>query len=79
MMKCEICYSIIQSRNKTKHVNSKKHKYYSNLTLNTYFVKDVKLNEFQDAMSKYYYDHMKQFNSFTVRVYWKVNNEIQFK
>ena len=30
-------------------------------------------------MSKYYFDHMKKFNSFTVRVCWKVNNEIQFK
>ena len=30
-------------------------------------------------MSKYYFDHMKNFNSFTVRVYWKVNIDIQFK
>ena len=30
-------------------------------------------------MSKYYFDHMKKFNSFTVRVNWKVNIEIQFK
>ena len=31
---------------KTKHDNSKKHKYYSNLILKTYIVKDVKLDEF---------------------------------
>ena len=30
-------------------------------------------------MSKYYFDHMKNVSSFTVRVYWEVNNEFQFK
>ena len=49
------------------------------MILDTYIVKDVKLDEFKDVMSKYYFDHMTIFNSFTVRVYWKVNNEIQFK
>ena len=77
-MKCEICHSFIQMKNKTEHDNSKKHKYYSNLVLSTYIVKDVKLDEF-NALSKYYFDHMKNFISFTVRVYWNVNNEIQFK
>ena len=49
------------------------------MILNTYIVKDVKLDEFEDVMSKYYFDDMGKFNSFTVRVYWKVNNEVQFK
>ena len=66
-------------KNKTKHDNSKKHRYYSNLTLNTYFVKDVKLDEFKDVLFKYYFDHMKKFKIFTVRVYWKVNDEIHIK
>ena len=78
-MKCETCHSLIQRINKTKHDNSKKHKFYSNLILNTYIVKDVKLDEYKDFMSKYYFDHIKKLKSFTVRVYWKVNNEIQFK
>ena len=30
-------------------------------------------------MPKYYLDDMKKLNSLTVRVYWKVNNEIHFK
>ena len=68
MMKCEICHSLIQRKNKTKHDNTKKHKYYSNLILNTYFVNDVKLDEYKDLLSKYFFDHMKKFNSFTVRV-----------
>ena len=49
------------------------------MILSTYLVKDVKLDECKDVLSKYYFDHMKKFISFTVRVYWKVNNEIQFK
>ena len=49
------------------------------MILNTYTVKDVKLDEFKDVLSKYYFDQMKKFDSFNVRVYWKVNNEIQFK
>ena len=78
-MKCEICHPIIQRKNKTKHDNTEKLNYYSNLILSTYLVKDVKLDEYKDVFSKYYFDHMKKFISFTVRVYWKVNNEIQFK
>ena len=79
MMKCEICHSLIQRKNRKKHDNSRKHKYYSHLILNTYIVKDVKLDEFKDVFSRHYFDHMKKFNSFTVRVYWKVNNDIQYK
>ena len=30
-------------------------------------------------MPKYYFDHMKKLNSFTVGVYWKVKTEIHFK
>ena len=73
------CHSILQRKNKTKHDNSKKHKYFSNLILKTYFVKDVKLYEFKDVMCKYYFDRKKKFNSFAVRVYWKVINKIQFE
>ena len=51
MIKCEICHSLIQRKNRTTHDNSKKHKYYSNLILNTYIVKDVKLDELEDVMS----------------------------
>ena len=50
-MKCEIYHSLIQRRNKTKHDNTKKYKYYSNLILNTFIVKDVKLHEFKDVWS----------------------------
>ena len=57
-MKCEICHSLIQRKNKRKHDNSKKRKYDSNLILNTYIVKDVKLDELEVVMSKYYFDHM---------------------
>ena len=63
MMKCEICRSVIPRKKRTKHDNSEKHNQYSNLILNTYIVKDVKLDEFKDVLSKYYLDHMKNFLS----------------
>ena len=50
-MKCEICHSLIQRKNKTKHDNSKNHKYIFYLILNTYIVKDVKLDELKVVMS----------------------------
>ena len=78
MMTYAICYSILQKKNNTKHDKSKKHKYFSNLILNSYFVKDVKLDDFKNVMFKYYFDHMKKFNNFTVRVYLKIKDEIQF-
>ena len=59
-MNCEICHSLLQRKNPTKHDNSKNHKYFSNLILNTYIVKDVKLDEFKDVLPKYYFDHMKK-------------------
>ena len=79
MMKCEICHLLLQRNKRTKHDKSKQHKYYSNLILNTYFVKDVKLDEFEEVFSTYYFNHTKKFDSFTVRVYWKVINDIQYK
>ena len=48
------------------------------MILNIYIVKDVKLDETKDVMSKYYFDHMKKCNGFTVRVYWKLIKEIKF-
>ena len=58
-MKCEECHLLIQRKIKTKHINAKKHKSYPNLVLNTYIVKDVKLDKLQDVDYKYYFDHMK--------------------
>ena len=77
MMKFETSHSLIQRKNKPD--NSNKHKYFSNLILNTSTVKDVKLDEFKDVVSKYYFDHVKKFISFTVKICCKVNNEHQFK
>ena len=51
MYRCELCSTILQKRNKTKHNQSKKHKYYSNLILNRYVIKNVKVNEFKDIFN----------------------------
>ena len=49
MYKCELCNTIMLDRNKTKHNQTKKHKYYSNLILNRYAIKNVEVNNFKDV------------------------------
>ena len=39
-MKFEICHSLIQKKNKTKHDNSTNHNNFSNLILNKFLEKD---------------------------------------
>ena len=41
MYRYELCNTIVQKRNKTKHNQTKKNKYYSSLILNRYVIKDV--------------------------------------
>ena len=78
-MECEICQSLLQRKNETKHDISKKQKYYYDLIFFTYTVKDLKLDDFKNVLSTYYFDHTERIISFTVRVFWKVNNDIQLK
>ena len=66
MYKCELCYVILQKRNKTKHDQSKKHKYYSNLLRNRYVMKDVEVTTFKDVFDPYFIEHTIKFNFFTV-------------
>ena len=54
-------------RNKTKHNQTKKHKYYSNLILSRYFRKDVKVIKFQDVFDPYFTAQTRKLNSFTLR------------
>ena len=53
-------------RNKTKHKQSKKHKYYSNKILNRYVIKDVEANKLKDIFDSYFIKHTKKFNLFEV-------------
>ena len=66
MYRCELGNTIVQERYRTKHNQSKKHKYYSNLILNQYVIKDVEVKKFKDVFNPYFHEHTKKFNFFTV-------------
>ena len=69
MYTCEICDTYLLKRNKTKHEQSKKHKYfYSNLILNRYIIKNVEVNKFKDVFNPYFIAHTRKFNFFTISI-----------
>ena len=54
MYRCELCNSIVQKRNRTKHNIIKKHKYYSILILNRFVIMNVKVSKFKDEFNTYF-------------------------
>ena len=54
MYRCELCNTILQERNKTEHNQTKKDKYYSNMILNRYVIKNVEVNKFSDVFNPYF-------------------------
>ena len=77
MMKCHDCNTTI--KNKTKHEQTKKHNFFSNLVSNKYVIKDVYTNKFKYVITSYYNEHIKKFDIFTVCVYWKVDDMMDYK
>ena len=65
MYRCELFNTIAQKRNKTKHNQTKKHKYYSNLILNRYIIKNVEL---EDVFNPYFTAHTRKFKFFTISI-----------
>ena len=66
MYRCELCITILQERYKTKHNPPKKHRFYSNLIINRYVVKNVEENRFKDVLNPYFTAHTRKFVFFTV-------------
>ena len=62
MYRFDLCNTNILQRNNTKHIQSKKHKYYSNKILNRYAIKDVEVNKFKDTFDPYFIEHTKKFD-----------------
>ena len=58
----------MQKRNKTKHDQSKKHKYCSNLILKRYIIKDVEVAKYKDVIDPYFTHQSRKFNFFTVSI-----------
>ena len=50
MEECNICLTKIKKRNKDKYEQSKKFKYFSNLILNNYFVRNPEIDDFKDII-----------------------------
>ena len=75
MHRCDICNTIMLERNKTKHNQTKKHKYYSNLILNRYVIKNVEVIKFKDLFNPYFIEHTKKFNLFTVSISLRFDDE----
>ena len=72
MYRCDLCNIIVQKRNKTKHNQTKKQKCYSNLILNRYVIKNVKLIKFKDVFIPYSKRHTGKFNFFTVSIFLRI-------
>ena len=60
---------------KKKHYQSRKQKYYSNLILNRYVIKNVVVNKFKDVFNLYFKAHSKQINFFTLCVYLRFDDD----
>ena len=67
MYRCELCNTNVQKRNKTKHNQTKIHKYYSNLILNRFVIMNVEVSKFKDIFNNYFIPHTRKFNFFTVQ------------
>ena len=76
MEECNICLTRIKRRNRKKHEQSKKHKYYfSNLIINKYIVNNDEFDNFKGIFKSHYVNQKKKFNSFDVLNDSKLNGE----
>ena len=76
MYRCDICDIYLLKGNKTKHEQSKKHKYYySNMILNRYVIKNVKISEFKDEFNPNFIEHSRKFNFFTISIFLRLYNK----
>ena len=72
MEECVICLTEDKKQNKSKHQQSKKHRYFlSNLILNEYIVRNDEIDNFKDILQSYYGKHKRKFNKFSVWIIWK--------
>ena len=77
MIECDIRLTKINVKNKSKHLKSKRHNYYSNLVINNYCEQNVIKVEIKRVFYKYRSQHRKKFNEFEVEKGWKINDIIK--
>ena len=66
MYRCELCNVIL--KRETKHNQTKKHRYYSDLILNRYVIKNVGVNNFENVFDPYFIAHTEKLISFTIHI-----------
>ena len=71
MEECNICLTNFKKKNVKKHCLTKKHKYFSNLFINKYIVRDFKHKKTKEIILTYLNNYNKKIERFTVRVVWK--------
>ena len=71
MEDCNIHLTKLKKQNKNKHEQSKKHKYFSNLIINKFIVRNPEIDKFKEIIQPYYDNHEKKFDNFSVSVMWK--------
>ena len=76
MTYCHSCYKNISKKFLKKHSKSKTHLYfYNNFVINKYYVGDVLWRDFENIIRDYVNDYNNKFNSFSIKIDFKLNNE----
>ena len=73
MEECNICLTKTKKQNKNKHEQSKKHKYFSNLIINKYIVRNDEIDKFKDIIQSYFNKHKRKIDIFTICAMWRKN------
>ena len=80
MIECDICLTKIKKRNRKKHEQIKKHKFYCS---NPIIIKDIvnkdEFDNFKDIFKSHYVGHKKKFNSFGVLIVCKMKGAVSNK
>ena len=72
MIECDICLTEIKKRNRIKHEQSRKHRYFlSYLIINKYIIRNDEIDKFKDILRSNYVNHKRKFNKFSVWIIWK--------
>ena len=64
MEECDVCLRKIKNKNKKKPCLTKKHKYFSNLIIKKYIMRNPEIDKFKDIIQPYYENHKKSSISF---------------
>ena len=59
MQECDICLTNMKTRYKNKHKHSEKQKYFSNLIINKYNVRNDEIDKFKNIFQSYCDKHKK--------------------